>query len=223
VSTFYYSAGGVVSLHKGVLCCPRPINAAGAGFKAGNSTFPIPACGLLGSSDSAVRLIATPRGKGGVEWRLPRIEMYVVYEQAPWNGNEQHYSGWLLTINTSVTRALYTSSRGLTSPTMHAASESSEKHQGSEPPAQIEQVSEPEQNLVYDMDHFNPKLHWRTWVAFGSICLFQVVAIVALQGPPAVVRMSSPSKSMRVQHAPVCENCSSDCQVKALISGSSPA
>ncbi|KIW81596.1 hypothetical protein Z517_04622 [Fonsecaea pedrosoi CBS 271.37] len=63
----------------------------------------------------------------------------------------------------------------------------SEKHDGSVMQSQIEQVSESEQNLAYDLDNLNPELHWRTWVAFGSICLFQMVSIVAFQGPPAVL------------------------------------
>ncbi|OQU98702.1 hypothetical protein CLAIMM_04446 [Cladophialophora immunda] len=62
-----------------------------------------------------------------------------------------------------------------------------EKHDDSVSQSQIGQISEVEQNLAYDIDDLNPELHWRTWVAFGSICLFQVVSIVAFQGPPAVL------------------------------------
>lgn len=50
----------------------------------------------------------------------------------------------------------------------------------------LEDVVTTDQNLVYDEEE-EPELHARTFVAFGAMCLLNLVQIVALLGPPAVV------------------------------------
>ena len=43
-------------------------------------------------------------------------------------------------------------------------------------------------NLVYNDDEIEPEIHARTWIALASLWLLNYVQVVALQGPPAVVR-----------------------------------
>ena len=45
-----------------------------------------------------------------------------------------------------------------------------------------------EGNLVYDDVEEEPELHMRTYIALASMFLLNLVQVVALQGPPAVVR-----------------------------------
>lgn len=45
-------------------------------------------------------------------------------------------------------------------------------------------------NLVYCDDEVEPELHWKTWVAFVSICMFQVAALSELTAVPAIVRLT---------------------------------
>lgn len=51
------------------------------------------------------------------------------------------------------------------------------------------EVEEIEQstNLVYDDVEEVPELHMRTWIALASMFLLNLVQLIALQGPPAVV------------------------------------
>lgn len=50
----------------------------------------------------------------------------------------------------------------------------------------IEETATHEANLVYDGEE-EPELHFRTWIALGSMFLLNLVQVFALQGPPAVV------------------------------------
>ena len=43
-------------------------------------------------------------------------------------------------------------------------------------------------NLVYENSEEEPELHARTYLALASMFLLNYVQVVALQGPPAVVR-----------------------------------
>ena len=48
--------------------------------------------------------------------------------------------------------------------------------------------SDSEGNLVYDDVDEEPEIHARTYIALAAMCLLNLVQVVALQGPPAVVR-----------------------------------
>lgn len=56
----------------------------------------------------------------------------------------------------------------------------------------IEETATHEANLVYDGEE-EPELHFRTWIALGSMFLLNLVQVFALQGPPAVVSTFLPS------------------------------
>ena len=56
---------------------------------------------------------------------------------------------------------------------------SSDKH--------IEETDSSDGNLHYDEVDEEPELHMRTYVALFSMFLLNMVQVVALQGPPAVV------------------------------------
>lgn len=51
----------------------------------------------------------------------------------------------------------------------------------------LERTVTSESNLVYDDVDEEPELHARTWLALGAMFLLNLVQVVALQGPPAVV------------------------------------
>ncbi|KAI8936115.1 hypothetical protein NX059_007614 [Plenodomus lindquistii] len=42
-------------------------------------------------------------------------------------------------------------------------------------------------NLAYHDDAVEPELHWKTWVAFFSICTFQIAALSGLTSVPAIL------------------------------------
>lgn len=44
-----------------------------------------------------------------------------------------------------------------------------------------------EGNLVYDDEEMEPEIHARTWIAVLAMSLLNMVQLIALQGPPAVV------------------------------------
>jgi hypothetical protein len=50
----------------------------------------------------------------------------------------------------------------------------------------VEKSATHEANLVYEGEE-EPELHFRTWIALGSMFLLNLVQVFALQGPPAVV------------------------------------
>lgn len=52
----------------------------------------------------------------------------------------------------------------------------------------LENSPEEAKNLSYNDDEEEPEIHMRTWVALGAMWLLNYVQVVALQGPPAVVR-----------------------------------
>lgn len=54
---------------------------------------------------------------------------------------------------------------------------------------QIEIVDASEHNLRYDNSEEEPELHFRTYIAILAMCISNMVQCVALQGPPAVVRI----------------------------------
>jgi len=60
-------------------------------------------------------------------------------------------------------------------------------HPGSD---HLEQVITAEQNLHYDEIDEEPELHARTWLALTAMMLLNMVQVVALTGPPAVVCQS---------------------------------
>lgn len=69
----------------------------------------------------------------------------------------------------------------------------SEKH-----PAEARQTEDTlseEGNLVYDGDE-EPEIHMRTWIALASMFVLNLVQVFALQGPPAVVSVMVPKRSI---------------------------
>lgn len=48
-------------------------------------------------------------------------------------------------------------------------------------------VSSPKSNLVYDNDEEEPEIHARTYFALLAMFTLNLVQVLALQGPPAVV------------------------------------
>jgi hypothetical protein len=55
---------------------------------------------------------------------------------------------------------------------------------GTKPPESAHNLTE---NLVYDHDDEEPEIHARTYLAVAAMFLLNMVQVVALQGPPAVV------------------------------------
>jgi hypothetical protein len=53
----------------------------------------------------------------------------------------------------------------------------------------LEHVKTSSLNLVYNDDEEEPEIHARTYVALAAMFLLNLVQVVALQGPPAVVRL----------------------------------
>jgi hypothetical protein len=51
----------------------------------------------------------------------------------------------------------------------------------------IEHVLPSTDNLVYDRDNEEPELHARTYLAVAAMFLLNLVQVLALQAPPAVV------------------------------------
>lgn len=51
----------------------------------------------------------------------------------------------------------------------------------------LERIVTSESNLVYDDVDEEPELHARTYIALAAMFLLNLVQVVALQGPPAVV------------------------------------
>lgn len=62
-----------------------------------------------------------------------------------------------------------------------------QNEQSAESEKDIEQLSDTKGNLIYDNIEEEPELHFRTYIAFGSMFLLNYVQVVALQGPPAVL------------------------------------
>ena len=58
---------------------------------------------------------------------------------------------------------------------------------------QIEDSDGSDHNLHYDEVDEEPELHMRTYVALFSMFMLNMVQVVALQGPPAVVRILQPN------------------------------
>jgi hypothetical protein len=54
----------------------------------------------------------------------------------------------------------------------------------------VEEAKSIETNLVYDGE-VEPEIHLRTWIALAAMFLLNYVQVFALQGPPAVVRITS--------------------------------
>lgn len=67
----------------------------------------------------------------------------------------------------------------------HAYSMDNEKNLSEE--KHLERVVTSESNLVYDDVDEEPELHARTYIALAAMFLLNLVQVVALQGPPAVV------------------------------------
>lgn len=60
----------------------------------------------------------------------------------------------------------------------------------------LEHVETSGLNLEYNDDEEEPRIHARTYVALAAMLLLNLVQVVALQGPPAVVRFP-----VRTSHA----------------------
>jgi hypothetical protein len=54
---------------------------------------------------------------------------------------------------------------------------------------QVERIPTSDLNLVYDDNDEEPELHARTYFALVAMFILNLVQVVALQGPPAVVRI----------------------------------
>jgi hypothetical protein len=75
----------------------------------------------------------------------------------------------------------------------------SEIGQVSSPPAEktsdeeqhLEHVKPSSVNLEYNDDEEEPEIHARTYVALAAMFLLNLVQVVALQGPPAIVGFQS--------------------------------
>ncbi len=53
----------------------------------------------------------------------------------------------------------------------------------------LEHAQTSSRNLVYNDDEEEPEIHARTYVALAAMFLLNLVQVVALLGPPAVVRL----------------------------------
>ena len=58
----------------------------------------------------------------------------------------------------------------------------------SEEEKHLEHVLTSSANLVYDENDEEPELHARTYIALAAMFFLNLVQVLALQGPPAVVR-----------------------------------
>lgn len=47
-------------------------------------------------------------------------------------------------------------------------------------------------NFHYEEVDEEPELHMRTWIAIAAVCVMNLVQTIAVQGPPAVVRIQDP-------------------------------
>src|SRR4051812_31283192 len=56
---------------------------------------------------------------------------------------------------------------------------------------QIENVNTEFSNMEYNNDDEEPEFHARTWLALAAMFLLNLVQVVALQGPPAMVSDAS--------------------------------
>lgn len=54
---------------------------------------------------------------------------------------------------------------------------------------QLEHVDSSNVNFQYNNDEEEPEIHARTYIALVAMFLLNLVQVVALQGPPAVVRL----------------------------------
>jgi hypothetical protein len=52
----------------------------------------------------------------------------------------------------------------------------------------VKRIQDVDDNLVYDNDNEVPDMHLRTYIAVAAMFLLNFVQVVALQGPPTVVR-----------------------------------
>lgn len=60
-----------------------------------------------------------------------------------------------------------------------------------------EYVDQHSANFIFDQEEVEPELHARTWIALAAMNLLVFTQVLALQGPPAVVRgHQSPSCSI---------------------------
>lgn len=55
----------------------------------------------------------------------------------------------------------------------------------------LEHVATSSVNLEYNDDEEEPEIHARTYVALAAMFILNLVQVIALQGPPAVVRFDS--------------------------------
>jgi hypothetical protein len=62
---------------------------------------------------------------------------------------------------------------------------------------QIEDADKNDGNLHYDEVDEEPELHMRTYVALFSMFMLNMVQVVALQGPPAVVSVPTRDEILR--------------------------
>ena len=63
---------------------------------------------------------------------------------------------------------------------------------------ETEYVEQFNANLTLDEDEAEPELHARTWIALAAMHLVVFTQVVALQGPPAVVRNGLSSMNLRL-------------------------
>lgn len=84
----------------------------------------------------------------------------------------------------------------LTSESAHPQTSANEKN--SEKVEHLEQVVTETGNLVYNDNEEEPELHARTYFALAAMFTLNLVQVVALQGPPAVV-----SRQHKLNHSPL--------------------
>jgi hypothetical protein len=62
-------------------------------------------------------------------------------------------------------------------------------HKDSIEEQQVERIPSVDPNFVYEDNDEEPELHARTYFALAAMFLLNLVQVLALQGPPAVVRI----------------------------------
>ena len=77
----------------------------------------------------------------------------------------------------------------------HVQAQSSADEKTLEEEKHLERVVTSSANLVYDDNDEEPELHARTYFALAAMFLLNLVQVLALQGPPSVVRTDRDAKN----------------------------
>jgi hypothetical protein len=75
------------------------------------------------------------------------------------------------------------------------ADERTQAHHNEDTLADNEKPQPGDANLAYNDVDEEPELHLRTYIAVAAMLLLNYVQVIALQGPPVVVRAQDPSNA----------------------------